>query len=106
MSWAWTRTFYATRNGTIFNFEAKRQRDDAVKHHGFEKMLSADAMNHYPNIVRVGWREYDEFIANAPTIIESTIGQLNSDSAVNKANANTSNALNALDCVGESEASR
>lgn len=69
MSWAWTRTFYATRNGTIFNFEAKRQRDDAVKHHGFEKMLSADAMNHYPNIVRVGWREYDEFIANAPTII-------------------------------------
>lgn len=69
VSWAWTRTFYATKNGTIFNFEAKRQRDDAVKHHGFEKMLSADAMNHYPNIVRVGWREYDEFIAKAPTII-------------------------------------
>ena len=41
-----------------------------------------------------------------PTIIESTIGQLNSDSAVNKANANTSNALNALDYVEESEASR
>lgn len=39
---------------------------------------------------------------NAPTIIESTIGQLNSDPAVNEANANTSNALNALDCV-ESE---
>lgn len=50
----------------------KRQRDDAVKHHGFEKMLSAEAMKHYPNeIVRVGWREYDEFIANTPTIIES-----------------------------------
>lgn len=29
---------------------------------------------------------------NAPTIIESTIGQLNSDPAVNEANANTSNA--------------
>ena len=40
---------------------------------------------------------------NAPTIIESTIGQLNSDPAVNEANANTSNALNALDCIGESE---
>ena len=40
---------------------------------------------------------------NAPTIIESTIGQLNSDPAVNEANANTSNALNALDCVEESE---
>ena len=66
MSWAWTRTFYASRNGTVFNFEAKRQRDDAVKHHGFEKMLSADAMKHYPNIVRVGWREYEEFIDNAP----------------------------------------
>ena len=47
-----------------------------------------------------------EDLDDAPTIIESTIGQLNSDSAVNKANANTSNALNALDCVGESEASR
>ena len=42
----------------------------------------------------------------APTIIESTIGQLNSDSAVNEANANTSNAFNALDYVEESEASR
>ena len=45
-------------------------------------------------------------IKDAPTIIESTIGQLNSDSAVNEANANTSNAFNALDCVEESEAFR
>lgn len=36
-------------------------------------------------------------IKDAPTIIESTIGQLNSDSAVNEANANTSNAFNALE---------
>lgn len=71
MSWAWTRTFYASRNGTIFNFEMKRQRDDAVKHHGFEKVLSAEAMKHYPNITRVGWREYGEFIDTAPTIIEA-----------------------------------
>ena len=70
MSWAWSRTFYAIRNGTIFNFEAKRQRDDAVKHHGFEKMLSADAMKHYPNIVRVGWREYDEFIESEEEEVE------------------------------------
>lgn len=75
MSWAWTRTFYASRNGTIFNFEMKRQRDDAVKHHGFEKVLSAEAMKHYPNIVRVGWREYDEFIDDAPTIIEAEEGE-------------------------------
>lgn len=38
---------------------------------------------------------------NAPTIIESTMGQVNSEKAINKANANTSNALNALDCVEE-----
>lgn len=71
MSWAWTRTFYASSNGTIYNFEMKRQRDDAVKHHGFEKVLATDAWKHYPNIVRVGWRDYGRFIANAPTIIEA-----------------------------------
>ena len=64
MSWAWTRTFYASRDGTIYNFEMKRQRDDAVNNHGFEKVLSAEAMKHYPNIVRVGWRDYEKFIDN------------------------------------------
>lgn len=71
MSWAWTRTFYASRNGIIYNFEMKRQRDDAVKHHGFGKVLSADAMKHYPNIIRIEWRDYEKFINAAPTIIES-----------------------------------
>ena len=73
MSWAWTRTFYASRNGNIYNFEMKRQRDNAVKHHGFEKMLSADAMKHYPNITRVEWRDYEKFIVDAPTIIEAEV---------------------------------
>ena len=70
MSWAWTRTFYASRNGTIFNFEAKRQRDDAVQNHGFSKVLSAEAMKHYPNITRVGWRDYGKFIADAYAVNE------------------------------------
>lgn len=73
MSWAWTRTFYASKDGIIYNFEMKRQRDDAVKHHGFEKVLSADAMKHYPNIVRVEWRDYERFLA-APTITEADKG--------------------------------
>lgn len=51
--WAWSRTFYATKNGTIYNFEAKRDRDDAVRNHGFEVMKAADAWKHYPNITRI-----------------------------------------------------
>ena len=42
-------------------------------------------------------------IDDAPTIIESTIGQLNSDPAVNEANANTSNALNCVESEGEDD---
>ena len=43
MSWAWSRTFYAQKDGRIFNFEAKRNRDDAVRNHGFKAMKSSDA---------------------------------------------------------------
>lgn len=58
MSFSWTRTFYAQRNGIVYNFEAKRDRDDAVRNHGFEAMTAADAWKHYPNIVRISWREW------------------------------------------------
>ena len=27
MSWAWTRTFYASKDSVIYNFEMKRQRE-------------------------------------------------------------------------------
>lgn len=63
MSWAWSRTFYAQKDGRIFNFEAKRNRDDAVRNHGFEAMKSSDAWKHYPNITRIGWREYQKWVA-------------------------------------------
>lgn len=56
MSWAWSRTFYAQKDGRIFNFEAKRNRDDAVRNHGFEAMKSSDAWKHYPNITRITMR--------------------------------------------------
>lgn len=62
MSWAWSRTFYAQKDGRIFNFEAKRNRDDAVRNHGFEAIKSYDAWKHYPNITRIGWREYQKWI--------------------------------------------
>lgn len=62
MSWAWSRTFYASKDGKIYNFEAKRDRDDAVRNHGFEKMASAEAWKHYPEITRIEWREYTRWI--------------------------------------------
>lgn len=58
--WAWSRTFYATKDGRVYNFEAKRDRDDAVRNHGFAVMTAAEAQKHYPNITRVGWRDYQK----------------------------------------------
>ena len=62
MSWAWTRTFYAQKDGRVYNFEAKRDRDDAVKNHGFQSMSAVEAWKRYPNITRVEWREYRKWI--------------------------------------------
>ena len=64
---AWSRTFYATKNGAVYNFEAKRDRDDAVKNHGFETITSAEAWKNYPDITRIGWREYPRWITEKRT---------------------------------------
>ena len=32
---AWTRKFYAEKDGVYYNFDRKRNRDDAVLNHGF-----------------------------------------------------------------------
>lgn len=63
MSWAWSRTFYAEKDGQMYNFEAKRNRDDAVKNYGFVKVPSAEAWKRYPNITRIEWRAYERWKA-------------------------------------------
>lgn len=60
--WAWSRTFYAEKDGLIYNFEAKRDRDDAVRNHGFQSMSAVEAQKSYPNITRIEWREYQKWI--------------------------------------------
>ena len=64
--WAWSRTFYAKKDGKIFNFEAKRDRDSAVRDHGFEKVKASEAYKCYPNITRIEWREYPRWIGGCP----------------------------------------
>lgn len=45
---AWSRTFYAMKNGVYYNFEAKKDRDTAVNSHGYIKVSAAEAYKHYP----------------------------------------------------------
>lgn len=61
MSWAWTRTFYARKDGEIYNFEAKRNRDDAVMTLGLVPMNAADAYKSRSDIQRIEWREYEQW---------------------------------------------
>lgn len=56
---AWSRTFYAKKNGAYYNFDMKRQRDDAVNNRGMIKVTAVEAYKHYEKIVRVPWREYE-----------------------------------------------
>lgn len=56
---AWSRNFYAKRNGKYICFEAKRNRDDAVKNWGYEKVSAKEAYKHYPHI-RISWREWEQ----------------------------------------------
>lgn len=58
---AWSRTWYAKHNEVYYNFEAKRDRDDACKNYGFEKVSANEAYKHYP-LIRVEWRNYKKFI--------------------------------------------
>ena len=59
---AWTRTWYAKKDGIYYNFDMKKQRDDAVKNHGFCKVKAQEAYQHYQ--IQVPWRKYHEFIKN------------------------------------------
>lgn len=40
---AWIRTWYAKRDGVYYNFDMKRQRDDAVKNHNMVKVPAVEA---------------------------------------------------------------
>lgn len=61
MSWAWTRTFYAIKNGVIYNFEAKKQRDIAIKDLNMSKYPASEAYKNYSNIVRVGYHDFNKW---------------------------------------------
>lgn len=64
MSWAWTRTFYAkSEDGKVYNFEAKRQRDTAVRRLGFVKLTAHDAEK--TQKIRVGYHDFDEWLRRA-----------------------------------------
>ena len=67
MSWAWTRTFYAkSPAGAIYNFEAKAQRDKAVKELGWEKLPAAEAYKSgYLNINRIDYYRFDNWMKRA-----------------------------------------
>ncbi len=58
---SWSRTWYAKRDGKYFNFEMKRQRDEACREYGFEKVSAKEAYDHYPYI-QIEWRKYENFI--------------------------------------------
>lgn len=63
MSWVWTRTFYAKKNGFIYNFEAKRQRDIAVKELGMEKCPAIEAYEKKSSeYIRVWYHEFDRWL--------------------------------------------
>lgn len=55
---AWTRTWYAKKNETYYNFDMKRQRDDAVKNYGMVKVSAVEAYKHFRGMVQVPWRQY------------------------------------------------
>lgn len=57
---AWTRTFYAKKNGLYYNFDMKRQRDDAVKNLGMEKVSANEAYKHFRKIIQIPWETYEE----------------------------------------------
>ena len=55
---AWSRTFYAKKNGKFYCFERKKDRDDAVKRHSFEIVSAKEAYKH--DCIKVYWREYEK----------------------------------------------
>ena len=59
---AWTRTFYAKKDGVYYNFDMKRQRDDAVDNHGMTKVPAIEAYDHFKEMVQVPWRSYERIM--------------------------------------------
>ena len=59
---AWTRTWYAKREGVYYNFDMKRQRDNAVKNHGMTRVPAVEAYEHFTGMVQVPWRMYERMM--------------------------------------------
>lgn len=61
---AWSRTWYAERDGKYYNFDMKKQRDSICNTMdlGFRKVSASEAYNHFSDMVQVPWRTFDNFI--------------------------------------------
>lgn len=59
---AWTRTWYSEKDGVYYNFDMKRQRDEAVRLYGHRLVFATEAYNHYPQMKQVPWRNYSDFV--------------------------------------------
>lgn len=58
---AWSRTWYAEKDGVIYNFDMKKQRDELCNKHGFNLVTAKDAYGMYGNLVKVPWQNYESF---------------------------------------------
>lgn len=54
---SWSRTFYAIKNGQVYRFEAKRQRDTAVRYYGLEA-ITAKAAYDLGEPIKVSVRDF------------------------------------------------
>ena len=61
MAFAWSRTFYAVKDGSVYNFEAKRDRDHACNNYGFRSLPAAIAYKSNDRIKVPSWK-YRELI--------------------------------------------
>jgi len=57
---AWSRTWYAEKDGIVYNFDMKKQRDECCREYGFRLMSASEAYEHYPQ-TKVPWQTYDHF---------------------------------------------
>ena len=69
MSWARTRTFYAKKDGKVYNFEAKSQRDRAVTILNMEKCSASEAYKKgLSKCIRVWYHDFEQWLEIARQI--------------------------------------
>lgn len=61
MSWA-VKEYYAEKNGKFYSFESIKQRNDAIKNHGMEKVPSSEIYKYRIQYQRIPLEHYDRMI--------------------------------------------